>query len=428
MASVSPQPGPLLCSHPTLPSSSDRRQTQRSSSQIQACGQAPEWLMQPGSRLQPSPSPSPTPSPAPSTVPSIARSITPSTALPTALGGWDSPIGWPGAKAELPFGEESKHPFVYSLGFCSRGSGDKSQVGRGASCLDSAPATGSGKGRVAAAGGDWNPLRGQMRSARLRSGPTALLPPPLALLPSRPPPPGGRTRPPSCGPCHGRLECQCCPSPPPPVGSLELRGWAWGEAAAPAAWLPCAWCCPASAIDDSSPWAPGAGGITPLWSQALSASLRASPLPLLSLLSALHKERPPGSPPRVCPHRQARATFTGRCSASASGRAGDPCLHPHAPAPAASPHPPSRQDSPCRGASSLGTQPPRVQDDAAALGKKERRERLQQGSWTRALPSARRTAALHLHGPAARVPHARPQSALSTHATWPRVRFRQFKP
>ena len=102
-----------------------------------------------------------------------------------------------------------------------------------------------------------------MRSARLRSGPTALLPPPLALLPSRPPPPGGRTRPPSCGPCHDRLECQCCPSPPPPVGSLELRGWAWGEAAAPAAWLPCAWCCPASAIDDSSPWAPGAGGITP---------------------------------------------------------------------------------------------------------------------------------------------------------------------
>lgn len=92
------------------------------------------------------------------------------------------------------------------------------------------------------------------------------------------------------------------------------------------------------------------------------------------------------------------------------------------------PPPPSRQDSPCRGASSLGTQPPRVQDDAAALGKKERRERLQQGSWTRALPSARRTAALHLHGPAARVPHARPQSALSTHATWPRVRFRQFKP
>lgn len=71
-----------------------------------------------------------------------------------------------------PAREEGKHPFVCSLGFCSRVSGDKSQVGRGAWRLSRRPRP-WGTGACGGAGAG---------AACPRSRPATLLPPPLGPL------------------------------------------------------------------------------------------------------------------------------------------------------------------------------------------------------------------------------------------------------
>ena len=97
-------------------------------------------------------------------------------------------VSWAPALAQSqgasPAGEEGKYPFVCSFGLCSRVSGDKSQVGRGAWRLSRLPRpegrTGTHRcgGREPAEGPE--PAEGlELRQPWPWSCPAALLPPPL---------------------------------------------------------------------------------------------------------------------------------------------------------------------------------------------------------------------------------------------------------